>query len=122
MPEPRSARNVDRSVVRVWGPDEPQRVWLDDAAQVIAAETGLRAVAADVPCSVHAMGGIIGTGLAWTTVVALPDRTPILSQEQQARIVSGDTDEFYRTCASVCDHIKSHPSLYFGSAASAIGG
>lgn len=113
MPEPKAIRDIDRSVVRIWDADEPQRVLLDDAAQVIAAETGVRAIAADVSYQVHSMGQMIDSGLMWTTVILLPSRTPILAPGQQASIVSGDTDMFYRTCNAVSAHIKSHPALYF---------
>lgn len=116
MPEPKAIRDIDRSIIRVWGPDELQHVLLDDAAQVIAAETGVRAVAADVPYHAHAMGQMLNTGLMWTTVILLPGRTPILSPEQQSAIISNDTNTFYKTCANISRHIKSHPDLYFSVA------
>lgn len=99
---------------RTWDVDSPQRVWLDDAAQLINAETGLRVVAADVRYVEHKSGEARDTEHKWTTVVIVSSYVPILSAEQQQAITSGDGKAFHDTVYAVINHIKSHPVLYFG--------
>lgn len=92
----------DENVIQVFNNNHPAYYRLLVAANIIQ-------LFSDVYCMVEKTYFDFGQDWEWTTIIAHPDKKQgiqILSPKQQAKLITGDIDEFLDTCKTIAKHVK----------------